>query len=472
MKSLEEKKLLLKMSKMLGQPIDQALVESIEREERLAATLFKTSAPILVEEVKQPEVLTEISVPAPKPAETNLVPDKTDQVKAVANFLNTAKTTKSSIPLPYRDAELEGIRKTLAEMMQKISTMSWGGGGTGVVRFIDLDDHKNPRDVNHIELNRIRLPYTPPAGSLAWNIDEDCLDVYQGDGSTLQTGLEEYIRVYNQSGSVIPNGSLVTFGGVDGANPIAIKSTANSTFNPMNTIGVLTNDIQPLSYGRATTFGKVHNLNTTGSDVSETWQLGDILWMHPTQAGKLTRVQPTPPNAVVSVAAVTKVDTVDGEILVRPILIPRMYYASFSDTDPSNHVATAINTPQIAHINTTDISSGFSLGANSNVVCQFSGLYNFQFSLQVTSGTASKADMYIWPRKNKQDVANSSSVFTINTNQGNAVPAWNFVIPMSAGDEFQLMWAVTDTSLVVKGTTSTAFSPAIPSLILTVTQVA
>ena len=40
MKSLEEKKLLVKMAKMLGQPVDQALVESIEREEKLAEVFF------------------------------------------------------------------------------------------------------------------------------------------------------------------------------------------------------------------------------------------------------------------------------------------------------------------------------------------------------------------------------------------------------------------------------------------------
>jgi hypothetical protein len=41
MKSLEEKKLLVKMAKMLGQPVDPELVESIEKEERLNRVLFK-----------------------------------------------------------------------------------------------------------------------------------------------------------------------------------------------------------------------------------------------------------------------------------------------------------------------------------------------------------------------------------------------------------------------------------------------
>lgn len=476
MKSLEEKKLLVKMARMLGQPVDQELVESIEREEKLTKLLFKEEKKEIIgyEEgttfLNRKPIIQEVV--EPEPVFEPPFPTKKDMVDQVVNVLKTASPPAPAANV-YRDKELDAIRKTLAEMMQKISTMSWGGGGTGVVRFTALDDHRVPTDINHIQLNTAQLPYTPPGGSLAWNTTEDCLNIYHADGSTLQTGLEQYIRVVNTGVTTLTNGTLVTFGGVDGGeNPIAVTATANSTFNPIYTIGVLTNDIPAGETGRATTFGKVHNMNTTGSDVGETWALGDLLYMHPTQAGKLTKVDPTPPNAQVTVAAVTKVHATDGEILVRPVLIPRMYYASFSDTDPTTQTATAINTPQIVHITTVDISSGFSLGANSNVICQFAGLYNFQFSIQTQATSASKMDMYIWPRKNRQDVANSASVFSSSVNNGNAVAAWNFILPMDANDEFQLMWAVTDLALKVKGATTTGFCPAIPSLILTVTQVA
>jgi len=59
MKTLEEKKLLVKMARMFGQPVDQALVESIEKEEKLAKLLFKEEAP-------PPEPITE-SIPEPEP---------------------------------------------------------------------------------------------------------------------------------------------------------------------------------------------------------------------------------------------------------------------------------------------------------------------------------------------------------------------------------------------------------------------
>lgn len=475
MKSLQEKKLLARMARNMGQP-DLVLEESIRKEELLNEKLFikpkieMPSVPILREEMliieADPTALVQ------EPAETNIVPEKPDLIQQAAQAISAPTFAKPAIP-DLHQKELDGIRKTLAEMMQKISTMSWGGGGTGVVRFVDLDDHKAPKDIEHIQLNRMALPYTPPAGSLAWNLEEDCLDIYQNDGSVLQTGLENYIKVQNTGTTTLLNGELVTFGGVDGGyNPIAIKSVANSTFAPIYVIGVLTHDIPAGGSGRATTFGKVHNIDTTGTPVGETWQVGDLLWMHPTLPGKMTKFKPTPPEAIVSIAAVTKVDAIDGEILVRPVIDYRKFYGAFSDTGNTSHTAALINTPYMAHINTTDFSSGHTLGANNNIIAQNPGLYNYQFSLQVTSTNSSTKNIYVWPRKNKQDVPNSASIFTIGGNGGNIVPAWNFIIPMDAGDEFQLMWAVDDTSIQLKGATSTGFCPAIPTLILTVTQVA
>lgn len=144
MKSLEEKKLLVKMARAFGQPVDPALLESIEREEKLAKVLFKEEKKPEPEPIKilkeEPQVLIEAepySEPAPPPAPPAVeIPPKEELVQQVVNVLATANTPKSV----YRDKELEGMRRTIAEMMQKISTLSWGGGGTGIVRMYDADD--------------------------------------------------------------------------------------------------------------------------------------------------------------------------------------------------------------------------------------------------------------------------------------------------------------------------------------------
>lgn len=131
----------MKMARAFNQPVDPALLESIEREERLTKLLFKEETkpeptPILKEE---PQVLIEAE-PVSPPAQTPAFepPPKQELIQQVANVLASANTPPPSNI--YRDKEIEGIRRTLAEMMQKISTMSWGGGGTGIVRLWEADD--------------------------------------------------------------------------------------------------------------------------------------------------------------------------------------------------------------------------------------------------------------------------------------------------------------------------------------------
>lgn len=140
MKTLEEKKMLIKMARMFGQPVDQALVESIEREEKLTAALFgkkeEPAIPILKE-----DLITEAEPIPAKPAETNLQPPEEYKVQQVANYLDTVSNTKKPpLTQALMDKEFEALRKTVMDLLQKVNTLSWGGGGTGAVRIIDQDD--------------------------------------------------------------------------------------------------------------------------------------------------------------------------------------------------------------------------------------------------------------------------------------------------------------------------------------------
>jgi hypothetical protein len=143
MKTLEEKKLLVKMARMLGQPIDPILVESIEREEKLNKLLFKEE--VIVEKtvpILKEDLLTEVvPEPTPKPAETNLQPPEEYKVQQITNYLDTISNTKKP-PLVNAlvDKEFEALRKTVHDLLQKVNTLSWGGGGTGIVRIYDADD--------------------------------------------------------------------------------------------------------------------------------------------------------------------------------------------------------------------------------------------------------------------------------------------------------------------------------------------
>ena len=109
MKSLEEKKLLVKMARMLGQPVDQALVESIEREEKLVEAFFgekkkeEPKIPILKEDVPSEIVEEPLPPQEEKPAETGVQPPEESKVAQVAAYLDTVQNLPQS---KYRDAEM------------------------------------------------------------------------------------------------------------------------------------------------------------------------------------------------------------------------------------------------------------------------------------------------------------------------------------------------------------------------------
>lgn len=150
-----------------------------------------------------------------------------------------------------------------------------------------------------------------------------------------------------------------------------------------------------------------------------------------------------------------------------------VFYGVFSDT--VDQTLSAANTPQTVTINTTDASSGVIIGApTSRVICTHPGVYNFQFSIQFESNNASLKNIVIWCRVNGVDIPNSASDISISGSGTQLIAAWNFVLPMVANDYFELVWACDNANIQMAATpaqTTPYVRPAIPSLILTVTQV-
>lgn len=398
--------------------------------------------------------------------------------------------------------DLKDIQRKLQLMEGWVSKISMSGPGGGEVLFRYLDDvnrhtmtESNDNWVLEYDGNTKKVQFTEnvgpirtlkfntagyqtplTAGQLGWNVEEDCLDIAQADGSTLQTGFEHYFQIHNSTGSTLLNGEVVMFAGVDEeshTNPIVqvAKYVAGAQATPLYLVGVMTNDVPDGGHGRATVFGKVRNLDTTGASVGESWAKGDLLWAHPTQAGKLTKVRPTAPNVATSVAAVLQVNNTTGVLLVRPTIWPRLFYGDWFDT--SNQTAAAANTayPVIVSRGGAGAVSGFEVNAGGTVVKALNaGRYNFEFSLQVSSTNSSLARMWIWYRKNNVDVPNSATVVTVRENGGKLAPSWNFPVLMDVNDTFTLMWATESTNVFLAAEPATAFCPAIPSVILTVSQ--
>lgn len=486
------------LAKANGEPIyikDEDTVEAIESivESNDFQDILSTEDCVLdaLDAQEELEKTTDID----KPVSESLI-DKT--VKTIKK----AAVKESVFELPtgaHVEADVKHLQARVQDLQNWMSKIAMAGPGSGEVNFRYLDDvarsTMNPGNDNWVleydsttkkvqftenigPIRTIKLNTTGPQqalvpGQMAWNPVEDCLDVQQSDGTILQAGLEHYFQIHNTTGTTLTHGEVVMFSGVDEEfqeNPIinVTRYSADSAAIPLYIIGVITMDVADNNIGRATVFGRVRDVNTTGSTVGETWSKGDLLWAHPTQAGKMTKVRPTAPDVATYIAVVLKVGATDGVLSVRPTIWPRLFYGDWYDT--TNQVAAAINTAYPVRVNSAGSVSGFTVIDGHTIKAMNSGRYNFEFSLQVTSSNSASSRVYIWYRKNGVDVPHSTTVLTISANGGKLAPAWNFPVLMATNDTFTLMWATDATSVSLSAEPATAFCPSIPSVILTVAQ--
>ena len=137
----------------------------------------------------------------------------------------------------------------------------------------------------------------------------------------------------------------------------------------------------------------------------------------------------------------------------------------------ASQTAAAINTAYAMTFNSTDITNGVYIGSpTSRVYVDTVNLYNIQFSAQLINTAGGAHNVWIWLRKNGTDVPDSATTLRLQGNNTELVAAWNFLLSMNAGDYFELMWEVSDTSVFLQYDAATAVHPAIPSVILTVTD--
>lgn len=144
-------------------------------------------------------------------------------------------------------------------------------------------------------------------------------------------------------------------------------------------------------------------------------------------------------------------------------------YGYFFDT--TTQTAALINTAYGMTFNTVGFNRGVTIGTpTSRIYTDRPGLYNIQFSAQLDKTSGGTAFIYIWLRLNGVDVPNSATQIRIQGNDAETVAAWNFVEFMNTGDYFELMWSTDSTDCQILASPAVAPVPAVPSIILTVTN--
>lgn len=170
--------------------------------------------------------------------------------------------------------------------------------------------------------------YSPVAeGMLTWNQADGTLDLGMlGGDVTQQIGLELFFRIKNQTGSTLQDGKVVMAVGAVGNSGriLAELAQASVAIPSIYTLGVVTHDIPDGTDGFVTQFGVVRGINTTGSLYSESWADGEILYLHPSIPGGLTKVLPTAPTPKIVVAMVLHAHQ-NGQLFVRPTFSEHMH---------------------------------------------------------------------------------------------------------------------------------------------------
>lgn len=152
---------------------------------------------------------------------------------------------------------------------------------------------------------------------------------------------------------------------------------------------------------------------------------------------------------------------------------PRQYrtprYGSFFST--ATQTAAAINTAYPITFNTVDLSYGVTRGTpTSRIYVDRQNIYNIQFSAQVDKTSGGVGLVWVWLRKNGVNVPESTGQIRIQGNNAEALAAWNYIIQLNDGDYIEMMWEVDDTSVILLAEAASAVHPAIPSIIMTVTD--
>jgi hypothetical protein len=339
----------------------------------------------------------------------------------------------------------------LAQSLELLATAPVIQNNNSVVTdYIDLSEGPAP-------VNKTRR--------LSWNTTDQTANLGMEYGVTQQIGQEIYARVGNTTGVTIPNGTVVGFAGATANALLVAPYLADGSQPTLYILGVMTHDLPDSGEkGYCTTWGFVRDLDTSA------FAVGDLLYASPTVAGELTNVKPTAPDNVIPLASCVTSNATTGVIFVRPTITQMQYYGVFTKT--TDQTPAVINTEYLLTFDNTQISNGVTIGGTtSRIIVPESGLYQFDATVQLTSGSSSSKNIWVWWKKNGTAIANSARLVTSDVNNGYIPLALNETVSLAANEYVELAFAADSTNVTVDSVAATAFAPAAPAVVLSVTQV-
>ena len=136
---------------------------------------------------------------------------------------------------------------------------------------------------------------TAGVGVMRWNNTDGTVNLgLLGGQSTLKIGQETIARVVNGTGVNLLRSQykVVKVTSAQGQRLQVNLAQANNDNNSVDTIGIVSENINNNQEGYIKILGQLEEINTTGSLQGETWADGDVLYLSPTTAGAITNIKP------------------------------------------------------------------------------------------------------------------------------------------------------------------------------------
>ena len=136
---------------------------------------------------------------------------------------------------------------------------------------------------------------TAGVGVMRWNNTDGTVNLgLKGGQSTLKLGQETVARVVNGVGAnlLAAQYKVVKVTSAQGQRLQVNLAQANNDNNSVDTIGIVSENINNNQEGYIKILGQIEEINTTGSLQSETWADGDVLYLSTTTAGEITNIKP------------------------------------------------------------------------------------------------------------------------------------------------------------------------------------
>jgi len=159
------------------------------------------------------------------------------------------------------------------------------------------------------------------------------------------------------------------------------------------------------------------------------------------------------------------VNSVFGEQGGRFIEAPNAKF--FSTTDQT---ASVVDTAYALQFENTYLGEAISITGTpkTRITPLYSGVYNFELSVELTSSNASSKELSFWVRRSGVDIANTGRMHVVAGSGGVDDFEYSFTIDLTAGQYIELMWATDDTGITIDYQAAASPRPAVPSTLLTV----